>query len=105
MEVWQAIFGNLYSGFLLRDFAGKIVPGVLLLFSICCLYREPKKLFEFLAKDVPTFTLVFVAGFAWILTLGTQSLAEGLGICKKSTGCLNRDSYWHLAERLLRGAL
>jgi hypothetical protein len=80
MEVWQAVFRNLYTGFLLRDFAGKIVPGVLLLFSICSMYREPRKLFDSLTKDVSTFTLIFVAGFAWIFTLGTQSLAEGLGI-------------------------
>ena len=53
MEAWQVIFRNLYTGFLLRDFAGKIVPGVLLLFSICCMYREPKRLFEYLTKDLP----------------------------------------------------
>lgn len=80
MEAWQAIFRNLYTGFLLRDFAGKIVPGVLLLFSICSMYREPKRLFQFLTKDVPTFTLIFIGGLAWTVTLGTQSLGEGLGI-------------------------
>ena len=80
MEVWQAVFRNLYTGFLLRDFAGKIVPGCFLLFSICTVFYEPKKLFQFLTKDLPTFTLIFLAGFSWIVTLGTQSLAEGLGI-------------------------
>lgn len=80
MEVWQAVFRNLYTGFLLRDFAGKIVPGCYLLFSICILFQEPKKLFQFLTKDLPAFTLIFLAGFSWIVTLGTQSLAEGLGI-------------------------
>jgi hypothetical protein len=32
-ETWQAVFRNLYTGFLLRDFAGKIVPGIYLFFS------------------------------------------------------------------------
>lgn len=80
MEAWQAVFRNLYTGFLLRDFAGKIVPGVFLLFSISSLYYQPKRILEFLIKDLPTFTLIFVAGLAWTLTLGTQSLAEATGI-------------------------
>lgn len=82
METWQVIFRNLYTGFLLRDFAGKVVPGVLLLFSITAMFRSPKQLIQDLRKDVPIFTILFVAGFAWIVTLGTQSLAEGLGIWK-----------------------
>ena len=80
MEVWQAVFRNLYTGFLLRDFVGKIVPGTLLLFSICAMYSRPRRLLEYLTKDLPTFTLIVLAGFAWTITLGTQSLAEGLGV-------------------------
>jgi hypothetical protein len=80
MELWQAVFRNFYTGFLLRDFVGKIVPGVLLLFSICTMYYDPKKLFHYLTKDLPTFTIIFLAGFAWTITLGTQSLADGLRI-------------------------
>jgi hypothetical protein len=80
MEVWQAVFRNLYTGFLLRDFVGKIVPGTLLLFSIGAIYSHPRRLLEYLTKDLPTFTLIVLAGFAWTVTLGTQSLAEGLGI-------------------------
>jgi hypothetical protein len=81
-ETWQAVFRNLYTGFLLRDFAGKIVPGVFLLFSIAALFRSPAALIRELRKDVPLFGIVFLAGFAWTVTLGTQSLAEGLRIWK-----------------------
>src|ERR1700733_8974321 len=80
MEVWLAVFRNLYTGFLLRDFCGKIVPGLLFLFSIATLFRSPRELFEYLTKEIPTATLVFLAGIAWITTLGTQSLAEGMRI-------------------------
>jgi hypothetical protein len=34
METLQVVFRNLYTGFLLRDFAGKIVPGFLLIFPL-----------------------------------------------------------------------
>jgi hypothetical protein len=80
LEAWQVIFRNLYTGFLLRDFCGKIVPGVFLLFSICTIYRDPRRLLQNITKELPIFTLILLAGFAWIITLGTQSFAEGLGI-------------------------
>jgi hypothetical protein len=80
MELWQAVFRNFYTGFLLRDFAGKIVPGMLLLFSVCTIYYDPKKLFQSVSKDLPIYVIIFLAGFSWTITLGTQSLADGLGI-------------------------
>ncbi|SRR5579883_737437 len=82
MEAWQAVFRNLYTGFLLRDFAGKIVPGVFFLFSISAMFRSPRELIQALRKDLPLWMVILVAGFAWTITLGTQSLAEGLGIWK-----------------------
>ena len=80
MEAWALIFRNLYTGFLLRDFAGKIVPGLLLIFSIASLFKKPADLYEEAKAEVPVFFVLLLAAFAWILTLGTQSLAEGLGI-------------------------
>jgi hypothetical protein len=80
MEMWQAVFRNFYTGFLLRDFVGKIIPGLFFLFSVCTIYYEPKKLFQFVTKDLPVYTIIFLAGFSWTITLGTQSLADGLGI-------------------------
>jgi hypothetical protein len=79
-ETWQAVFRNLYTGFLLRDFAGKIVPGTYLLFSVASMFRSPADLIKEIRKDVPVFAILLVAGLAWTVTLGTQSLAEGLGI-------------------------
>src|SRR5580693_2043084 len=81
-DTWQAVFRNLYTGFLLRDFAGKIVPGVYLLFSVASMFRAPAILIKEIRKEVPLFAIVLVAGLAWIVTLGTQSLAEAIGIWK-----------------------
>jgi hypothetical protein len=80
MEAWALIFRNLYTGFLLRDFAGKIVPGMVLLFSLVALFREPGDLYEDARKEVPLFLILLLADFCWITTLGIQSLAEGIGI-------------------------
>jgi len=79
-ETWQAAFRNLYTGFLLRDFAGKIVPGIYLLFSVTSMFYSPADLIKENRKEVPVFAILLVAGLAWTVTLGTQSLAEGLGI-------------------------
>jgi len=46
------------------------------------MFRPPRELFRDLKKDVPVFVIVFVAGLAWTITLGTQSFAEGLGVWK-----------------------
>lgn len=81
-ETWQAVFRNLYTGFLLRDFAGKIVPGIYLLFSITSMFRGPASLVKEIRKEVPVFAVILLAGLAWTVTLGTQSLAEALGIWK-----------------------
>ncbi len=80
MEAWTVVFRNLYTGFLLRDFAGKIVPGMFLLFSISAMFRAPREIIADFKKDIPIFVVLLIAGFAWTVTLGTQSLAEGLGI-------------------------
>jgi hypothetical protein len=79
-ETWQAVFRNLYTGFLLRDFAGKIVPGIYLFFSVTSMFHSPTNLIKEIRKEVPVFAILLVAGLAWTVTLGTQSLAEGLGI-------------------------
>jgi hypothetical protein len=80
MEAWGAIFRNLYTGFLLRDFAGKIVPGVFLLFSLAAMFRHPARLIVYIKKEMPVHALMLVAGFAWVMTLGIQSVSEGVGI-------------------------
>jgi hypothetical protein len=85
-EAWVAVFRNLYTGFLLRDFAGKIVPGTLLLFSLWSLFLPPRTILAEIKNEVPVFVVLLVAGLAWTVTLGTQSLAEGLGIWRYFPG-------------------
>ena len=99
-ETWQAVFRNLYTGFLLRDFFGKIVPGILFLFSITSMFWSPSELIKGVKKEVPLIAVVLIAGLAWIVTLGTQSLAEGLGIWKYFPVCAAPPAsspvgFWH----------
>lgn len=79
MESLPALFSDLYHKFLLRDFAGKIVPGSILLFSLAAMFLGPRETLAKLAK-APTVVLVVLAGFVWTVTLGIQSLSESLGI-------------------------
>lgn len=101
MEVtWQAVFRNLYTGFLLRDFFGKIVPGILFFFSIASMFWSPSELLKGIKKEVPLLAIVLIGGFAWTVTLGTQSLAEGLGIWHYFPVCsappaVSPVSFWH----------
>ena len=99
-ETWQAVFRNLYTGFLLRDFFGKIVPGILFLFSIVSMFWSPSELLKGVKKEIPLIAVVLIGGLAWIVTLGTQSLAEGLGIWKYFPVCAAPPAsftvgFWH----------
>lgn len=60
---WQVVFRNLYTGFLLRDFAGKIVPGIHLLFSVTSMFRSPSDLIKKTLKELPVFAIFLLAGF------------------------------------------
>jgi hypothetical protein len=80
METWGPIFRNLYTGFLLRDFAGKIVPGIFLLFALAAMFCRPSRLIEYVKTETPAHALMLIAGFAWVMTLGIQSVSEGVGI-------------------------
>jgi hypothetical protein len=79
-EAWQGVFRNLYTGFLLRDFAGKIIPGIVLLFSISTIFQDMRNSAVLFTKKIPVASLILISGLAWIVTLGTQSLAEGIGV-------------------------
>jgi hypothetical protein len=46
LEALQAVFKELYTSFLLRDFAGKIVPGCFLLFSYALIFSSPREIIK-----------------------------------------------------------
>jgi hypothetical protein len=66
---------KLYSLFVLRDFAGKIVPGAFLLFSITSLFVRPSESLDWLSRQ-RTAVLAVVAGLAWSTTLAVQTVGN-----------------------------
>lgn len=82
MEALQAVFKELYTSFLLRDFAGKIVPGCFLLLSYALLFSQPRDIMKAVTGKVSFVSVFFVAGLAWTVVLGIQSLAELIGLWK-----------------------
>jgi hypothetical protein len=51
------------------------------------MFWSPSELIREVKKDVPLVAVVLIAGLAWIVTLGTQSPAEGLGVWKYFPVC------------------
>jgi hypothetical protein len=80
MEALQVVFKELYTSFLLRDFAGKIVPGSFLLFSYALFFCSPSDILKIATGRVSIVLVLWVAGLAWTVVLGLQSLAELTGI-------------------------
>jgi hypothetical protein len=76
MEALAAVFKELYTSFLLRDFAGKIVPGCFLLLSYSALFLQPREIIKGITGKVSLVSVFLVAGLAWTVVLGLQSLAE-----------------------------
>lgn len=80
MEALAAVFKELYTSFLLRDFAGKIVPGIILIISVSTVYASPFNIFSFFTGRLSTALIFFMGGFAWIIVLGVQGLTNSLHI-------------------------
>lgn len=55
MEALAAVFKELYTSFLLRDFAGKIVPGCFLLVSYSALFLQPREIIKGITGKVSHF--------------------------------------------------
>jgi hypothetical protein len=79
LETAQAVLNGLYTSFILRDFAGKVVPGAFFAFSVLSLFYKPKDIIAYVSQ-VPVVALAIWLGFSWTYTLGVQSLAEYIGI-------------------------
>jgi hypothetical protein len=80
MEALEAVFKELYTSFLLRDFAGKIVPGCFILASYMTLFEAPREILRVMAGRISLVMIFLVAGFSWTMVLGLQSLAEWAGL-------------------------
>ena len=70
----------LYSRFLLRDFFGKIVPGLLLLFTLGIVFVSPEDCAPGTCRDIimalPLGVWVAIFGAAWIAAIAVQSFGE-----------------------------
>ena len=76
MEAVAGIFKDLYTNFLLRDFAGKIVPGSFLFFSIAILFSSPTDVARTISGRLSFLSVAICAGLAWTVVLGLQRVAE-----------------------------
>jgi hypothetical protein len=80
VEAIQAVLKELYTSFLLRDFAGKIVPGCFLFGSIAVLFANPQDVLKAFSSRISLVAIALSAGLAWIVVLGLQSIAEFSGV-------------------------
>jgi len=80
MEHLQTVVQDLYTNFVLRDLAGKIVPGALLAFSLSLLISKPLETLKLLNGKISTVATVVGAGILWVTVLGLQSIAESMGL-------------------------
>ncbi|QGM99973.1 hypothetical protein [Methylocystis parvus] len=78
MEAFAAIFKELYTSFLLRDFVGKIVPGSILLLAFGSLFTPVPQVVKSATDRTTTHFLALVAGLAWTMVLGLQNTATSL---------------------------
>jgi hypothetical protein len=76
MESLAAIFKDLYTNFLLRDFAGKIVPGSFFFLSLAVMFVSPVAVCKTISGRVSLLSIALCGGLAWTVVLGLQSVAE-----------------------------
>ncbi|MFQ5853879.1 MAG: hypothetical protein ACE5JU_25245 [Candidatus Binatia bacterium] len=81
MSDLRDLFDSLYSQFILRDFFGKIVPGLLIIAIVAISLSPPSDVLEEI-KALRTITWFFISGFAWLISFGIQYLGELLGLIR-----------------------
>ncbi len=81
MEQLKGLFDAFYDRLVLRDFFGKIIPGLMLLSAIyICLpatiENTPKLFF---VQGISNLGWLAIAGLAWLLSFSVQSFGESVG--------------------------
>ena len=64
MDSVSTIIKELYNSFLLRDIFGKMVPGLIIIFSFIVLLVKPKDLLYFVCKELSPPMIVFLLGLS-----------------------------------------
>ena len=67
---------GLYSQFVLRDFAAKILPGSLVLFTGAASIAGPDEVWTLL-QEARTLTWLVLMGWAWIVAIALQAVFDG----------------------------
>jgi len=69
------LFDAFYTRFVLKDFFGKIIPGLLLLFASAVLLLPSNNIMSDLGK-IPVWGWLIIYGFGWIVGFAIQALGE-----------------------------
>jgi len=75
------LINSFYNNFILRDIVAKIVPGVLLAFSIATLKYEPARVLKFI-REGTTIELAFLIAASWVIAFGVQAIGEAMGVIR-----------------------
>jgi len=75
------LINSFYNNFILRDIVAKIVPGVLLAFSIATLKYEPARILKFI-REGSTIELAFLIAASWVIAFGVQAMGEAMGVIR-----------------------
>lgn len=92
MSDLQHVFDALYSRLLLRDFFGKIVPGMIVLVTISLAVFPSNDVLMFCNK-VKFFPALILIGLAWIMAFAIQAIGEKTRLIRYHTYKKNEEFY------------
>ena len=80
MELPQIDLDKLYTRYLLRDFLGKIIPGLIVLSSIIVLFTSLDYFLSYIIsislRDEIIIFVIIIFGISWIMALAIQAFGE-----------------------------
>ncbi|MEK7191766.1 MAG: hypothetical protein AAB068_04995 [Pseudomonadota bacterium] len=91
---------SLYTHFLLRDLAGKIVPGTVLYVALASVFLPPAELLK-AHSDLPLAATAILIAVLWVLGLAVQGIGSQLGLVRYSYKYPPPDKF-HQAHRRFR---
>lgn len=80
---------GIYNQILLRDFVGKIVPGLVLFLSVAMAFRKRDYLLAEAKTHANGLTVALLGGLLWLVVLAGQSIGGWLGIWADPAMCFD----------------
>ena len=74
---------SLYTHFILRDLAGKIVPGSIFYMALFSLFMKPDEMFK-MHSNLPIMVSIILIAILWVLGLAVQAIGIQLHLIKYS---------------------